>query len=237
MKALARLASIAAVALIGTSLNSLAADFFDGFESYANGSSLHGQGGWAGWDNSAGATGYASTDYAYAGNQSVKIVGASDLTHNFSGFTSGQALLSIWQYLPANYTGDSYLILLNRYAPGGPDAWSVQIHADSATGNLVSDNGGGATLPFIRNQWVEYRFDIDLTANTVDEYYGGTLLSTHQWYDPGDANALAQVGAIDLFGNNASDVYYDNLSLVPEPATLGLLALGGVLLALRRKNN
>jgi hypothetical protein len=238
MKVLARLFGIAAVVVLGSALNSSAANFFEDFESYANGSSLHGQGGWAGWDMSAGATGYASTNYAYAGLQSVRIVAASDLTHNFSGFNSGQVVLSIWQYLPANYAGDSFLILLNRYAPGGPDAWSAQIHANAGTGLLTSDNGGGATLPFAKSKWMEYRFNIDLAANTVSEYYGGTLLSTHQWYDPTDANALAQVGAIDLYGNNAGDVYYDNLSvtLVPEPTALSLLAVGGLMLALRRKS-
>jgi hypothetical protein len=86
----------------------------------------------------------------------------------------------------------------------------------------------------IKGQWVEYQFVIKPDANTVSEYYNGQLLSTHAWYGAGGFDVVA---AIDLFGNGASTVYYDNLKIyfVPEPGSLSLLALGGLVLALRRK--
>jgi hypothetical protein len=229
----------AALPLCAASIALGAGSYFEGFEGYVSGSSLHGQSGWAGWDNTAGATGYASTDYAYSGSQSVQIVGASDLTHTWTDFTSGQPVLSVWQYLPNSFTGDSFLILLNTYNHGGPYAWSAQVHANATTGLITSDNGAGATLPMIKGQWVEYRFMIDLAANSVSEYYNNQLLSTHQWYDPGDVNAAARLQGIDLYGNGAANVYYDNLAIsnVPEPGSLSLLALGGVVLAVYRRKS
>ena len=48
---------------------------------------------------------------------------------------------------------------------------------------------------------------IDLDTNTIDEYYNGTLWTSHVWDD--DAHGTLQ--AIDLWGNNASSVYYDDI--------------------------
>ena len=230
---------VAGLALCVAALPARAAyQFTDGFESYANGSSLHGQNGWAGWDNAAAATGYALTSpFAHDGNNVLQIVGTSDLTHTFAG-TGNAAILSIWQFLPNAFTGDSFVILLNTYAPGGPDAWSAQVHANAATGLISDDNGlASQTLPLIKGEWVEYRFMIDFLGNSVSDYYNNQLLSTHRWYDPADANARARLQAIDLFGNGAGNVYYDSLLVViPEPGSLSLVALGvGLVLALRRK--
>jgi len=213
------------------------APYSDGFESYVSGSSMHGQGGWAGWDDNAAATGYALTSpFAHEGNSMLRIVAASDLTHTWSDMTSGQPLVSIWQYVPNNYTGDSFLILLNTYKSGGPDAWSAQVHANATTGLITDDNDPAkATLPLIKGQWVEYQFLIDLAGNSVTEYYNNQLLSTHQWYDPTDVNAGARLQGIDLYGNNASDVYYDAFSVIPEPCSLSLLALGALSLAVYRR--
>ena len=126
---------------------------------------------------------------------------------------------------------------MNRYKAGGAAAdynWSVQIQNDMALNRVISDQGGGAFLPLVRDSWNTFRFDINFVANTVSEFYNGGLLSTHAWHDGSGANALA---AIDLYANNAGPVYYDNLSInaVPEPGSLSLLALGGLVFVLRRK--
>jgi len=218
--------------------------FFEGFEGYANGSSMHGQGGWAGWDNAAAATGYVmSSPFSQQGTNVVQIVGASDLTHNFGG-SGGGGTLSIWQFIPTTFTGETYLILLNTYAPSGTDNWSVQLKANSTDGLLHWDNSftgqttSVASIPFIKGEWVQYQFNINFTANTVSAYYNNLLITTGKWYDTASGStAQPLLGAIDLFGNGAGNVYYDNLSVVvPEPGSLSLLALGGLtMLALRRK--
>jgi hypothetical protein len=212
--------------LVLVSCAAASGSFFDNFDAYVAGSQMHGQGGWKGWDNNPAAGALVSTAQAASLPNSVEITGASDLVHEFPGTTSGQWVFSAKQYIPSEATGTTYTILLNDYNDGGPYDWSMQDAFNLDTGVVVADNGGGATLPIVKGQWVDLRYDIDLDANTVSEYYGGSLLSTHQW-----AVTPAAVDAVDLFANGASPVYYDDVRLtqVPEPGTLVLLAAFGVL--------
>src|ERR1035441_8762629 len=217
--------TILALALCIVALGARAAAFFDDFESYAVGSNLHGQGGWAGWAGNASAGALVSTNFAFSPTRSVNITGASDLVHTFSGATNGQWVFSVMQYIPSTSTGTNYVILLNTYRPpyGTNDLnWSVQIQNNMDTGQIISDLGGSATLPMIKDQWVEVRCEIDLASNSVSEFYNGQLLSTHAWQGGVGGPGLNEIQALDLFANNAAPVYYDNVSLaskcVPPPA-------------------
>jgi Concanavalin A-like lectin/glucanases superfamily len=218
--------TILALALCIVALGARAAAFFDDFESYAVGSNLHGQGGWAGWAGNASAGALVSPNFAFSPTRSVNITGASDLVHNFSGATNGQWVFSVMQYIPSTSTGTNYVILLNTYRSpyGAADLnWSVQIQCNMATGQ-ISDLGGSATLPMVKDQWVEVRCEINLDANSVSEFYNGQLLSTHAWQNGTGVN---EIQALDLFANNAAPVYYDNVSLaptgcIPPPANLAL---------------
>lgn len=199
---------VAIVVLVGVCAVAPAADFFDGFESYATGSALHGQGGWKGWDNTAGAGAPASSAQAYSGSKSVEIVGSADLIHEFDA-SGGLWEFTAMQYLPSGTTGETFFILLNQYNDGGPYDWSVQINFNLGTGTVTSENLGSGTASIVYDRWIELKFVIDLTNNTVDEYYGGELLSSHQW----DNDNHGTIGAIDLYGNGASSVYYDDIDL------------------------
>lgn len=217
------------------------ASVVDDFESYLLGSNLHGQNGWKGWDNVEASGGYASSDYAASGSQSVKVSAGSDLVRVFDGLDSGQYTVNLKQYIPSSTpsSGKNYVILLNRYEDGaGLDDWSVQVLNDLATGEVVSDLGGFATLPLIKDRWVDYRFDIDLTANLVSEYYDGELLSTHVWWDAVRApDGYLKITALDLYSDQAGAVYYDNLNVqpIPEPTTIAFLGLGALALVLSRR--
>lgn len=209
------------------------AQWSEDFDSYANGSSMHGQGGWKGWDNSPLWTAYVTNAQSLSPPHSVDISGNADLVHEYSGYTSGQWIYTAWQYVPEEFQGTSYFILLNTYNDGGPYNWSTQVHFESAT-NLVISDFEGASLPLITGQWVELRNEIDLDADTQSFYYAGTLLSSKSWTDGVSGNGALNIGAVDLFANGASPVYYDDMSLVPEPAACLLLALGAAF-GLRRR--
>lgn len=202
------------------------ANWLDDFDAYAPGS-INGQGGWQGWDNSAAAAGVVSGDQALSPTQSQAIFGGADSVHQYSGYTSGQWTYTAWLYIPSASTGLTYFILLNTYNDLGPYNWSVQLPMDLDT-NLLNDDmaGGTENIPLLRDEWVKLQFDIDLDANTVVTWYGATLVSTHAWQDGTGANAIA---AVDLYANGAEVVYYDSMSLTPEPAALALLALGVLL--------
>jgi hypothetical protein len=204
--------------------------YLETFDAYAPGSQLHGQGGWIGWGGDPGAGALVSNAQSLSAGNSVAVTGATDVTHWFSGYTSGQFRISGWQYIPSSSTtGTTYWIWLNI----GEANWSIQTWFDLSDGIVMSDYGTSATLPIVRDQWVELSAVVDLDANTVSEYYNGTLLTVHAW-QVGGAAAIAQV---DLYANGAHVVYYDNIaiSLIPEPAALSLLALGALALARRRR--
>lgn len=210
------------------------AQWSDNFDSYATGSSLHGQGGWKGWGNSAAYTAYTSDTYAISSPNSVKIEADADLVHEYGGYTSGQWVYTAWQYIPTSFSGQSYFILLNTYDDAGVNNnWSVQVRFDSSIGKVESEFEG-AQLPLILGQWVELRNEIDLDANTLMFYYGGQLLTSKTWTEGVSGGGALNIGAVDLFANGAMPIYYDNMSLIPEPATSLLVVLGAAL-GLRRR--
>jgi hypothetical protein len=199
---------LVALAMLGIGGIASASVFTEDFESYPVGD-LHGKNGWKGWDNAAGAGAKVSTRFAHSGTKSVEIASASDFVHEFK-LAGGKYTFSIMQYIPSGGTGITYFILLNTYADGGTNDWSIQTQYDLATGAITCWHGGlaGAT-EILFDQWVEIKLLINLDKNTFEEYYGGTLIASGQW----DDNAHGTLQAVDLFGNGASNVYYDDLNI------------------------
>ncbi len=193
-------------------------DWSDNFDSYATGSQLHGQGGWKGWADDPAAGALASNAQARSVPNSAAILGASDLVHEYAE-TDGQWVYTAWQYLPANFAGQSYFILLNTYNDAGSGLnWSTQLCFDAASGLLYDDVpgdcSGTSTLPLVTGQWVEIRVEIDLDADTQAIYYNNQLLVQDTWSGHVSGGGTTTIAAVDLFANNASTVYYDDLSLV-----------------------
>jgi hypothetical protein len=190
-------------------------DWSDNFDSYATGSQVHGQGGWKGWFNDPSAGALTSNAQARSAPNSVDILGASDLVHEYSGYTSGQWTYTAWQFVPDNTTGVSYFILLNSYDDAGAALnWSVQVQFDAAQSLVINDGVSGGNLPLVKGQWVELRVDIDLDANTQAFYYNNQQLYTGTWSEEVSGGGAVNIGAVDLFANSASSVFYDDLSLV-----------------------
>jgi len=195
----------------------------DDFDSYVNGSPLHGQGGWKGWDNNPAATGYVTNNQSRSTPHSVDIAWFSgvsaDMVHEFSGVSSGNWTFTAWQYIPNDFSGVTNFLLLNTYNDGGPhnnNHWSNALSFSSATGNVQSWEG--EELPIIFDLWVEIRIEIDLEADIQTIYYGDEELITKSWtagIEPGGAKNLA---CVDLYAGDSlsTSVYYDDLSLEGE---------------------
>lgn len=210
------------------------ADWSDNFDAYDTGSSMHGQGGWAGWEGDSTWTAYTTDAQAYSPPNSVDIVDTADLVHQYTGYTSGQWVYKAQQFIPDDFTGQSYFILLNTYDLfSGTFNWSVQIRFDADL-DVVESEFEATQLPLITGEWVEVRAEIDLDADVVDLYYDGQLLSSKSWTEGLSGGGALNIAAVDLFANGASSIYYDDMALIPEPASLGLLVLAG-LVALRRR--
>ncbi|MBN1921455.1 MAG: S8 family serine peptidase [Anaerolineae bacterium] len=192
------------------------ADWSDNFDSYATGSQMHGQGGWKGWGNDVAGGALTSNAQAVSAPNSVAILGASDLVHEYSGVNSGQWVYTAWQYIPTDFTGQSYFILLNTYSDAGTDNnWSAQVMFDGAANTVTNDGGvSGGSLALVKGQWVELRLELNLGADTGAFYYNDQLLYTGTWSDQVSGGGAANLAAVDLFANNASVIYYDDMSLV-----------------------
>ncbi|MEN6336070.1 MAG: discoidin domain-containing protein [Phycisphaerales bacterium] len=200
----------AALALASVCSLATAQEFSEDFDSYTAGTALHGVGGWHGWDNAAAAGATASNKYAFNGKNSVEIGPGSDFVHDFTP-KGGVWEFTAMQYIPSGLTGVQYFIMMNQYATARD--WSVQVKFDLATGAITAEQpatpNSGKTIVF--DKWVKIRLIIDLTANTVNMYYDGVKICSGVW----DDSVHGTLEAIDLYGNNAAPIYYDDLQLAP----------------------
>jgi len=230
------------VAAFGSSVSSISMrkDVFplgrswsDDFEGYSVGQFLDGtpdDGGWRGWDNDSGAGAYVVDTYAYEGEKSVEIVDATDLIHEYSGYTSGQWTYTALQFVPEDFLGNSYFILLSDYTDGAgqENKWAVQMRFDSSN-QLVESEFDTVSLPLITGEWVELKVLIDLDVDLFKFYYGGQLLIEKAWTaghnNQGDGYLV--ISAVDLYANLATEVYYDAMSLVEGWPTYPDLSCSG----------
>jgi hypothetical protein len=207
----------------------------DNFDEYAAGTPVAGQNQWQGWDNNPAAGALTSSDQAHSAPNSVAIVGASDLTRPFAGISSGRWVLKAWQYVPSDFVSHcdgsgncgSYFVLLNQYHDGGPYSWTAQYHADSITNTFIRDDQPGDNVPLIKGSWVEIKTVFDLDQDWFRVFYNGTELGTQgSWTNasPGQTTpGVLNLGALDLFANQSTVVYYDDICLnpvVPKPGDL-----------------
>lgn len=226
---------LCAAVLVFAPAAAMAQPWSDNFDGYPNGQDLHGVGGWLGWDGDAGATAFVTADQSSSAPHSLAITGPSDLVQEYSTDGTGVYFMSTDTYLPSGSSGTQWFIMLNRYSVGGGKNWSTQTQFNNTTGLVHEADGGigdSVDVPIVYDEWVPLVMEINLDANTVSLSYNGTPLYTDQdWMQSGDLD----IGAVDLFGNGASVMYYDNMVLTPEPTSLVLLALGGVMLLRRRR--
>ena len=235
---------LAAAAVMGLMPLTAMAQWSDNFDSYLAGS-IQGQGGWKGWDNTPAAAGTVVTAQSLSGPHSQAIATNSDSVREYTGVTSGAWTYSTNIYIPQGTTGQTYFILLNKYQDAGPGTaynWSSELLFNLTTNvvyddlaNVGTPSPGSASIPLVRGQWVPVRVDFNLTADTFSSYYNNTLVYSGAW-KRGSATAAAELKAVDLYhASGTGTVYYDNFNLVPAPASMSLLALGGLLAARRRR--
>ena len=231
------------------------ADWSDNFDSYNLGS-INGQGGWQGWNNVAGAAGIVTNSIALSAPNSQQINGAADSVHQYAGYTSGSWVYDAKVWVPNDFQGGgsgsdlgSYFIMLSRYADNATNnVWTVQA-AFNSVNHMFEGNFGSNTkygVPYVTGQWSDIRVEIYLNQDWTKVFYNGTLLDDpnvpdnpslgggYQWTKGvfgADAGPLS-INAVDLYANSSSNVFYDNISLTPEPTSLVLLAL---LFGLRRR--
>lgn len=204
--------------------------FADDFESYAAGTPIEGAAGtnWQNWDTCATgnqAFNTVSNAQASAGNNSLRMVGSggacnfcSDTTHNLNGpYTSGQYTLTMDLFVPGNFAGDIYVIVLNTYADcGGPYNWSAQVNISTAGIVSPDDLLGNVSIngdqPVVYDAWAELKMEIDLDLNTVVYSYNDVEMYSAPW---ASAAGLVEISTLDLFPgtDGTTEWFVDNIEL------------------------
>jgi hypothetical protein len=223
-----------AMAILALLPASAIAQWGDNFDAYEDGTKLYNIGGWSGWDDVYEAAGTVSSAQAMSAPHSIEVSNSMgvDAVHPFDpAYDEGSWVLTAYQYIPENLDGLTYFILNNVYNHGGPYEWAIQMQMDPSSGLVNEAIHGGGTAPIVYDAWTEIRVEFDLDADTCEAYYDDVMLFSGTWTS-GGYPTLAFAN-IDLYAPHDVSVYYDNLSLVPEPASLVLLAVGA--LALRRR--
>jgi hypothetical protein len=203
------------------------APFEESFDPYLNGSDLHGQGGWKGFDGNPAAGAPVSQDQARSSPQSVKVEGTSNPLHEIDTPLDGVWSFEAWQYIPSGFAmgpgiesePGSIFRLYNTYSDAGSQEKSVEIRADSSAAKLEIFTGSGSTtsdVPYHEDRWVKIQIIIDLDEDWTRIYYDDDLVTEYPWTGGilGGASGALDIGAVTLYGNGASPAYYDDLSLV-----------------------
>ncbi|PIE53608.1 hypothetical protein CSA37_00115 [Candidatus Fermentibacteria bacterium] len=199
-------------AIILLMVSAAEAEWSENFDSYAAGSGISGQGGWFPWDNNPSADAYVSTDQARSGANSIDITPTSDVVQEFD-ITSGNWVITAWNFIPADAAGEQYFILLTNYNASNSD-WALQLKFDNTAGQMSIEEGTGVA-DIIRDQWIEVKVEIQLGANTQSIYYNDTFIETIPW---APSSGILEFDALDLFSDGGSSVYWDDILLTEQLA-------------------
>ena len=181
--------------------------YFEDFESFDPGVSLDGEAGWEGWYGDAGAATTVSEKYAFSGTKSIEVKSNTDIVQVFD-ITEGKWVLTAMQYLPSGTSGVTRFHMQNRYRNGAIGR-SVQWSFSLGNGVVGDDYDAAASARIIYDEWVELKLIIDLDNDLLEQYYDGELISSRAWVFSGES----EIQSIDLFGNGASSVYYDDIKI------------------------
>jgi len=195
------------VAGIALALTSPAfAQWSDNFDSYAANQSLSNVGGWFGWDNVPAAAATVDGSRSRSFPNSLRVDPTTDAVRPQLGAVGGRWTLTAWQYIPSPQAGDLYFILNNVYNHGGPYSWTTQLKCSN--GMVVDDMRTHTPRPIVYDQWVEFRAEIDLDANSVAYFYNGELVSQGTYASSGPV----AIENLDLFSTGGT-CYWDDISL------------------------
>ena len=204
----------------------------DNFDTYTLGQFLDGDptdGGWKGWDNDPTFGAFVVDDQALSSPHSLEVAFETDLIHEYSGYTQGQWTYIAWVFVPGDFVGNSYFMILSDYedGQGAGNKWQFVMRFD-ADNQIVESENDGNFLHLKTNEWIEIRVEIDLDTDWFQLYYDDDLLVEREWtagWD-GSFDGFLVIDAVDLYASGASEIYYDDMSLTGDIPIAGLCCQG-----------
>lgn len=246
-----RLTTMFGAALLTAAAAQAQANYNDSFETYATGSNITGQGGWAQWGNAAIADGYVSTLFAHTGSKSMTTELLADKVQDLdTTYATGRWNWTVWTYVPVTQTLPQWAIFLNDYDASYTTQWfwNCQVEFDPTLNQIYANlirkytavcgttGAQNLTAPLVVGAWAEWRLDIDATNDRAQAWYNGQPLGElMQWSDgivAGFSPNGASLGTIDLYANGntlAGDrIYWDDVSITnnsTSPVALDCLGM------------
>jgi hypothetical protein len=246
-----RLTTMIGAAVLAASAAQAQASYNDGFETYATGSNITGQGGWAQWANAGVVDNAVSTAFAHSGTKSLATELHADKVQDKDtvyGSLGGRWNWSVWTYVPAATTLPQWAVFLNDYDATYTNQffWCAQVKLDPALGQIAADVGSkymcnttgtqnAVTAPLVVGAWAQLRIDIDTVSDRAQLYYNNAPVGVNfQWSDglftAGFSPNGATFGTIDLYANDntlAGDrVYWDDVSITPNTSPIAIDCFG-----------
>jgi len=192
--------------------------FADDFESYTAGLKLAQQAPtvWTTWSNAPGGAEDAevTTEQAYGGTKSVKIVYNNDLVKDFgTALSTGKYKISFYIYIPTGKA--AYFNTLAAFS-GSSSQWGLEVYFDVGGGGRVNPNGTvPATFQWTAATWHKVEHVVDLDNNLSQFYLNNNIVHTQVWTVGAYTTAISKtLDANDFFGATINDLYYiDNYVL------------------------
>ncbi len=181
---------------------------------------------WTTWSNSpcGDDDAYISTNQSFSAPNSVNIVPADDLVLELNEYkTSGIVDISLMIYIPSG--GNAYYNIMASFQE--PREWGFEIYFPAE--GIATINAGekeAATFNYNFDSWIESTLSINLDGDWAEYYVDGTLIHSWQWtLGASGGGCKLQFGALDFYGQEDSDYYFDNLIIseregYPAPTNL-----------------
>jgi hypothetical protein len=130
-------------------------------------------------------------------------------------------------FLPTDHSGDSFWIMNSAYArgdgsadePAGGTVWHVQMEMNSNDGCILNSTFAGdcttlPSLPLLKGQWTKVEVRYNFNLDSVSIFYGDQFLMGYRWSaDLGEAPDTLFLGNYDLFNNQGTATYWDDVSI------------------------
>ena len=215
--------SLMLACILCLSANVADAQFSDNFDSYSDGQVLNGVNGWGGWGGDLPSAATVSNAQSNSAPNSLRIENFDDAVNALGAPTSGCWEFSCQMYIPSDTTGMPYFIMLNQYSDADAAAgcancvWSIQLQFDAENGLLLDDYDASMNCnAIVFDQWFEVRIVFDLDNDQCSQFVNGVQLGAagQVWSERSGTIGVAELAVLDLFSNDASDFFVDDISFV-----------------------